>query len=106
MRLTDPAAEKAAKDRQRKLNEMCRAVLSRFVGRDITPTLIAEAEGELRHALSRAVEDGTYVLPSYLELDKVELGDDLRIKVFFKKCVDERLVSIWQEIEEEDKEAT
>ncbi len=72
-----------AEDRQRVLNEVCRRVLKDFQGRKVTPYLIAEAEGAIRAAIDRSIQEGNYVLPMGIRLDRVELGDDLRIKVFF-----------------------
>lgn len=72
-----------ADDRQRALDDVCRRALKDFVGRDVTPTLLAEAEGLLRGKLDEAVREGKYVLPDGLVLDRVELGTDMRIKVFF-----------------------
>lgn len=73
----------AAADRQRKLDELARGVLRGFVGRAPTPENVAAAEGEMRAALERAIRAGTYVPPDGLALDRVELGDDLRLKVYF-----------------------
>jgi hypothetical protein len=72
-------------DRQRALDEVCRRVLAKFIGRPITSTVVAEAEATLRWSLDEAIVAGTYVLPDGLKLDRVELGTDFRIKVFFKK---------------------
>jgi hypothetical protein len=76
--------DKDALDRQRKLSELCRGVLKDFVGRVVTPYLVAEAEGKVREALDDAIRAGTYVLPEGLVLGRVEVGDDLRIKVYFE----------------------
>jgi len=72
-----------ADDRQRALDDVCHRALGSFVGRTMTPTLVAEAEGVLRSELDEAVRAGKYVLPDGLVLDRVELGADMRIKVFF-----------------------
>lgn len=77
--------DRRSADRQRKLDEVCRAVIAKFVGREVTPTIAAEAAGCLRAALDDAVRAGTYVLPDGLCLDRVEVGDDLRFKVFFTR---------------------
>ncbi len=81
----------AAEDRQRVLNEVCRRVLSSFVGRKVTPMLMAEAEATLRRALDDAVRFGKYVLPDGLELDRIVLGTDMRIKVMFKTALGVKL---------------
>jgi hypothetical protein len=62
---------------------VCRSALRGFVGRELTPTLLAEAEGVMRAAVDAAVREGKYVLPDGLVVDRVELGRDMRIKVFF-----------------------
>jgi len=72
-------------DRQRALDDVCQRVLGSFVGRKITPTAVAEAEGALRHALDDAIRAGKYVLPDGLALDHVELGDNMRLQVYFRK---------------------
>lgn len=74
-------------DRQRKLDEVCRRVLGGFAGRVATPLVIAEAEGAMRAALEAATLAGTYVLPDGLELDRVAVGADMRVKVFFRHAV-------------------
>lgn len=79
-------ARENAADRQRALDEVCRIALKDFVGRKLTPDLMAEAEYALRHTLGEAVRAGKYVLPDGLELDRVVLGADMRIKVLFKKA--------------------
>lgn len=71
-------------DRQRVLDELCRRELRGFVGRPITPMLVYEAEGVLREAIVDAIRSGNYVLPDELELDRVTLGSDMRLKVMFK----------------------
>lgn len=76
-----------AGDRQRKLDELCRAVLSRFVGQDATPAMVARAEAEMRVAIDEAVRAGTYALPDGLVVDRVELGADMRLKVYFARAV-------------------
>ena len=76
---------KDTQDRQRKLDEVSRRILRDFVGRTMTPTLVAEAEERMRTALDEALRAGTYVLPDGLALDYVKLGDDMRIKVYFKR---------------------
>lgn len=75
-------------DRQRKLNELCRSVLGKFVGREVTPLLIAEAEGCMRQEIDEAVRAGTYVIPDGMIVDRVEVGADLRLKVFFGLAVE------------------
>lgn len=82
---TQLVASAGAEDRQRVLNEVCRRVLRGFVGRKLTPTLMAEAEATVRAVLDDAVRAGSYVLPDGLALDRVELGADMRIKVLFKR---------------------
>jgi hypothetical protein len=77
------SARLGAEDRQRALDEVCRSALRGFVGRELTPALLAEAEGIMRAAVDEAVRDGKYVLPDGLVVDRVELGQDMRIKVFF-----------------------
>ena len=74
-------------ENQRKLNEAVRYALKDFVGRDMTPTLLAEAEGQVRTALIEMTLNGTYVLPRNMQIDRVELGTDMRIKVYFKRAV-------------------
>lgn len=73
-----------AEDRQRALEDVCRRVLGGFVGRKITSMIVAEAEGAVRAALDDAVRAGKYVLPDGLELDRVELGANMRLQVYFK----------------------
>jgi len=80
------AAMVDADDRQRALNEVCRGVLKDFVGKDLTPTLLAEAEALLRSTLDEAIRAGKYVLPDGLVVDRVELGVDMRIKVVFARA--------------------
>ena len=80
------AATVGAEDRQRALNEVCRRVLQGFVGKELTPILMIEAEATLRTALDDAVRAGAYVLPDGLVVDRVELGADMRIKVLFKRA--------------------
>lgn len=75
---------KDATDRQRALNEVCKRVLAGFQGRKVTPELMAEAEAVLRAAIDRSVQEGNYIIPEGLMLDRVELGADMRLKVFFK----------------------
>lgn len=75
-----------AEERQRVLNEVCRRALQGFYGRKLTPTLMAEAEATMRAALDDAVRAGLYVLPDGLELDRVVLGTDMRIKVLFRRA--------------------
>lgn len=70
-------------DRQRALDDLCRRALKEFVGRDATPTMIAEVEAKMRAVLDEAIRAGTYVLPDGLVLSRVEVGSDMRIKVFF-----------------------
>lgn len=94
------SAQAGAQDRQRALDEVCRGVLKPFVGREITPTAVVEAEICMRHALLEAIRAGKYVLPDGLALDRVELGADLRIKVYFMKAVDPRFVSVAEELGE------
>lgn len=74
-----------ATDRQRVLDELCREILGRFVGRPATAVVIAQAEGEMRAALDDAIREGKYVLPDGLVLGHVEIGRDMRLKVFFDK---------------------
>lgn len=76
---------KATADRQRKLDEMCREALKDLVGCEVTPYRVAKAEGLMRAALDDAIRAGTYVLPDGLVLDHVELGADMRLKVYFKR---------------------
>lgn len=76
-------ARRGAEDRQRALDEVCRDVLRDFVGRDMTPTLVAEAEAAMRSAIDEAIRQGKYVLPDGLVLDCVEIGADMRLKVYF-----------------------
>jgi hypothetical protein len=66
-------------------------VLDSFVGRKITPTVVAEAEGELRHALDDAIRAGKYVLPDGLMVDRVELGENMRLQVYFRRGLPEDL---------------
>ncbi len=73
-------------DRHRKLNEVVRGALADFVDQEMTPYLVAEAESVVRAALDDAVRAGTYVLPDGLQLDRVELGDDMRLKVYFARA--------------------
>jgi len=80
-----PAVSKETEDRQRALNDVCRRVLDSFVGRKITPTVVAEAESALRHALDDAIRAGKYVLPDGLMVDRVELGENMRLQVYFRK---------------------
>lgn len=79
------SAAENAEDRQRLLNELCRRVLQPFYGRKVTPTLMVEAEAEMRLAIDDSIRAGNYVLPDGLELDRLELGADMRVKVFFRK---------------------
>lgn len=79
-------ARVGAEDRQRKLDELCRAVLRRFVGQDATPAMVARAEAEMRVAIDEAVRAGTYALPDGLVVDRVELGADMRLKVYFARA--------------------
>ncbi len=76
-------ARRGAEDRQRALDEVCRGVLRDFVGRDMTPTIVAEAEAAMRSALDDAIRQGKYVLPDGLLLNRVEIGADMRLKVYF-----------------------
>lgn len=94
------AAATNAADRQRALDEVCRRALKDFIGRELTPTLLAEAEGQLRALLHEAVRAGTYVLPDGLRLSRVELGADMRIKVYFDKVSDvtDRFVAVGSEV--------
>jgi len=80
-----PAVSKETEDRQRALNDVCRRVLDSFVGRKITPTVVVEAENALRHALDDAIRAGKYVLPDGLMVDRVELGENMRLQVYFRK---------------------
>lgn len=75
-------------DRQLRLNEAMRYALRDFVGRVATPETIAEAEGCVRQTLDEMVRAGTYVMPTDLALDRVELGSDMRVKVYFKRVSD------------------
>ena len=70
---------------QIEMNYVVRTILADFVDREVTPTLAAEAEGCVRRALDDLVRQGNYVLPAGLSLDRVELGADMKIKVFFKR---------------------
>jgi hypothetical protein len=72
-------------NQQLKLNEAVRYALKDFIGRPITREVIASAEGCVRLALDEMVRSGTYVLPAGLALDRVELGEDMRLKVLFKR---------------------
>ena len=92
-----PGLPKDTADRQRKLDELVREVLARFIGRVPTPYLIAEAEGAMRDALDRAIVDGTYVLPDGLLLDCVTIGEDMRLKVYFGRLAD-RFTAVSEEI--------
>lgn len=74
-----------AGDRQRALDEVCRSVLAPFIGRKITPTLVAEAEATMRAALIDAIRAGKYVLPDGMTLDRVELGPNMRLQVYFNR---------------------
>lgn len=109
------AAMTDAADRQRALDEVCRRALRGFVGRDVTPTLLAEAETVLRSELDAAVRAGKYVLPDGLALDRVVLGTDMRIKVYFARTNPafaivnqpstseaDRINTIMDELEDED----
>lgn len=49
----------------------------------MTPTLVAEAEAAMRSAIDEAIRQGKYVLPDGLLLDRVEIGADMRLKVYF-----------------------
>lgn len=80
---------RAVADRQRVLDEVCRRALRDFVGRKATPALMIEAELTLRRELDEAVRSGNYVLPDGLVVDRVELGLDMRLKVFFGKSAPE-----------------
>jgi hypothetical protein len=73
-----------AEDRQRVADDVCRRALKDFIGRPMTPTLMAEAEGTLRRAFDDAIRAGTYILPDGLVLDRVTLGTDMRLKILFK----------------------
>ncbi len=97
-----------AEDRQRALSEVCRAALKDFVGRELTPTLLLQAEAEMRAALDEAVRAGKYVLPDGLRLSRVELGADMRIKVYFDRVSDhtKRFVAVGNKIDEPEKEDT
>lgn len=74
-----------AEDRQVALDEVCREALKGFVGRKLTPTLVAQAEIVLRASIRDAIAAGKYVLPPGLEIRQVALGSDMRIKVLFQK---------------------
>jgi hypothetical protein len=78
--------DSGAADRQRKLSELCRGVLARFIDQEPTPLLVAEAEGVIRAAVDDAVRAGTYVLPDGMVVDRVELGADMRLKVYFERA--------------------
>lgn len=80
--------DKDVADRQRKLDEMLRRVLAGFVGATPSPRVIADAEATLRRHLDEAIAAGTYVLPDGLLVDRVEVGADLRMKVYFKRCAE------------------
>lgn len=86
-----PGVSKETEDRQRALNDVCRRVLDDFVGRKITSTVVAEAEGAMRSAINDAVRAGKYVLPDGLVVDRVELGENMRLQVFFKRSSPESL---------------
>ncbi len=58
-------------------------MLQDFVGRDMTPTIVAEAEAAIRSAIDEAIRQGKYVLPDDLLLERVEIGTDMRLKVYF-----------------------
>jgi hypothetical protein len=88
-----PAVSKETEDRQRALNDVCRRVLDSFVGRKITPTVVAEAESALRHALDDAIRAGKYVLPDGLMVDRIELGENMRLQVYFRRGSPEDLFS-------------
>ena len=49
----------------------------------MTPTLVAEAEAAMRSALDDSIRQGKYVLPDGVVLDRVEIGADMRLKVYF-----------------------
>lgn len=92
-------AQTGAADRQRVLDELCREVLGHFVGRPATAVVIAQAEGEMRAALDDAIRKGKYVLPDGLVLGRVEIGRDMRLKVFFDK-VRSRIGAVAEEVED------
>ena len=82
------------KDKQlREVNAVVKRILADFDGRQITPTLVLEAEGRVREALLGMILRGTYVLPPGVVLDRVELSEDLKIQVYFKRVPPGTIVS-------------
>ena len=78
----------SAKERTEQLhevNEVVRRVLKDFVGRTPTPLLLAEAERCVRETLVGLILSGKYVLPAGVEFDRVEMSEDLKIQVYFKR---------------------
>lgn len=71
--------------RQQKLQAAVEYTLKDFVGKELTPMLIAEAEGKLRETFEELARSGTYRMPPNMWIDRVELGADMRIKVYFKR---------------------
>src|SRR5882724_3679385 len=78
-------AEVDAADRQRCLDEVVRDVLGKFVGRKVSPEVVAAA-GELRAAIRRSIDQGNYVVPDGLELDRLAINDAGRLQVFFRRA--------------------
>jgi hypothetical protein len=69
------------------VNEVVKRILADFVDKEITPILVAEAEGRVRQALVDMILKGDYVLPDGLELDRVALGANRKIQVFFRRTL-------------------
>lgn len=69
----------------REVNDVVKRILADFVGREVTPLLAAEAEGRVREGLVDLILKGVYVLPADLELDRVVLGANMKIQIYFKR---------------------
>lgn len=68
------------------VNRVCNRILAAtFTGREVTPTLAAEAEGTIRHALDEMVKRGSYVLPVGLAIDRVEVNAQGILQIFFMR---------------------
>jgi len=70
---------------QREVNDFVKRILADFVGREMTPLLVAEAEGRVRETIVSMILSGTYVLPVGLAFDYVKLSADMKIQVYFKR---------------------
>lgn len=101
--MSEVRREKAELDRQRVLDELCRRAFRDFVGRKATPALMVEAESTLRRELDDAIRAGNYVLPDGLVVDRVELGLDMRLKVFFGKSTPEISYTKYARVGPEDR---